>query len=160
MTGSVTDDRAQGPIIKLINLSTMVLLSHSVLETRSFGAELAKTATPGDVFALIGELGCGKTEFVRGFVEALCGPAPVRSPTFSIVNVYEAPEIDCLIYHFDFYRLKKQEELVEIGYYDYLHSSGIMFIEWADMFSAVLPVDVKRVLFIDKGDSAREISLL
>jgi tRNA threonylcarbamoyladenosine biosynthesis protein TsaE len=131
------------------------IISHSVVETRQAGARIAKTAQAGDVIALIGELGTGKTEFVRGFVEALCGPAAVRSPTFSIVNIHDAPEFP--IYHFDFYRLKKKEELLEIGFYEYVTGDGVTVIEWADMFPDVLPQGSQHINFTDKGDNEREI---
>jgi tRNA threonylcarbamoyladenosine biosynthesis protein TsaE len=133
----------------------MNFLSHSVQETRKIGAEVAKTAKPGDVFALEGALGCGKTEFARGFVEALAGPSTVRSPTFSIINIHETPEFP--VYHFDFYRLKKSEELVEIGYYDCIRGDGVSLIEWADMFPLALPVGVRHIRFVDHGDNNREI---
>jgi tRNA threonylcarbamoyladenosine biosynthesis protein TsaE len=137
---------------------TQKLVSHSVQETRSFGAQVAAAAKSGDVFALEGELGSGKTEFVRGFVEALCGPSAVRSPTFSIINIHESPQF--LIHHFDFYRLRKKEELVEIGYYDCVRSEGVSLIEWADMFPDVLPHDARHIRFLDKGNDAREIQVL
>jgi len=134
---------------------TSSFLSHSVKETRAFGAQVTSTAKSGDLFALEGDLGTGKTEFVRGFVEKLCGPASVRSPTFSIINIHEGPDFP--IYHFDFYRLKNSQELVEIGYYDCIRSNGITLIEWADMFPEVLPKDCRRIRFIDKGKNEREI---
>ena len=133
------------------------IISHSVVETRKAGARVAATAQEGDVFALTGEIGSGKTEFVRGFVEALCGPAAVRSPTFSIVNIYEAPEFP--LYHFDFYRLKKKEELVEIGFNEYVSGDGVTLIEWADMFPEVLPQGARHIRFVDKGDNEREITI-
>jgi tRNA threonylcarbamoyladenosine biosynthesis protein TsaE len=133
------------------------ILSHSVEDTRKAGANVAAGASSGDVFALTGDLGCGKTEFVRGFVEALCGPSPVRSPTFSIVNIYEAP--DFTLYHFDFYRLKKMEELVEIGFYEYVSGDGVTLVEWADMFPEVMPKGARRVGFVDKGGNEREIEV-
>jgi tRNA threonylcarbamoyladenosine biosynthesis protein TsaE len=136
----------------------MIFLSHSVQETRGFGAEVAKTAAQGDVFALEGELGCGKTEFARGFVTALAGPSSVRSPTFSIINIHETPGFP--IYHIDFYRLRKVEDLVEIGYYDCVRSNGICLIEWADMFSDVLPENTRHILFLDKTNNMREIQLV
>ena len=133
------------------------IISHSVEETRKAGAKVAATAQPGDVFALIGELGSGKTEFVRGFVEALCGPAAVRSPTFSIVNIHDAPEFP--IYHFDFYRLRKKEELLEIGFFEYVTGDGVTVIEWADMFPDVLPQGAKYIRFTDQRNNEREIHL-
>jgi tRNA threonylcarbamoyladenosine biosynthesis protein TsaE len=131
------------------------LISHSVQETRQFGSDIAKTARAGDVFALVGELGSGKTEFVRGFVSALCGQSAVRSPTFSIINIHETPEFP--IFHFDFYRLRNREELVEIGYYDCIRSNGICLIEWADMFVEVLPEETRHIRFFDKNNNEREI---
>lgn len=119
------------------------------------GARTARTAIGGDVFALIGEIGCGKTEFVRGFVEELCGPAAVRSPTFSIINIHESDAVS--VFHFDFYRLKRREELLEIGYYDYICSDGIVLIEWADMFPDVLPRTTRSIRFVDIGDNSRQI---
>jgi tRNA threonylcarbamoyladenosine biosynthesis protein TsaE len=133
------------------------IISNSVQDTRKTGAKIAATASPGDVFALIGELGTGKTEFVRGFVEALCGPASVRSPTFSIVNIHESPEFP--VYHFDFYRLKNKEDLTEIGFYEYARSDGVVLVEWADMFPDVLPENAVTVRFVDKGNNEREIKI-
>jgi tRNA threonylcarbamoyladenosine biosynthesis protein TsaE len=131
------------------------MISHSVQETRAFGAQVAATAQQGDVFALEGELGCGKTEFARGFITALAGPSAVRSPTFSIINIHETPGFP--IYHFDFYRLKKPEELLEIGYYDCIRAGGISLIEWADLFPDVLPEGTRHIRFFDHGDNNREI---
>jgi tRNA threonylcarbamoyladenosine biosynthesis protein TsaE len=133
------------------------IISHSVEETRALGARIARTARPGEVFALVGELGSGKTEFVRGFVEALCGPSEVRSPTFSIVNIHDAPEFS--VFHFDFYRLKKQEELVETGFYEYVRGDGVVLIEWADMFPGVLPEETRMIRFKDSGNNERAIEV-
>jgi len=133
----------------------MEIISHSVEETRAVGARIARAARPVDVFALVGELGCGKTELARGFVIALCGEAPVRSPTFSIVNTYEGPEFP--IYHFDFYRLKRAAELIEIGYGDYINGCGVCLIEWADMFPEVLPPRARTVRLEDRGGNVRRI---
>jgi|WetSurMetagenome_2_1015567.scaffolds.fasta_scaffold00509_2 tRNA threonylcarbamoyladenosine biosynthesis protein TsaE len=131
--------------------------SHSVQETREAGARLAKRSKPGDVFALVGALGVGKTEFVRGFVEALCGTAAVRSPTFSIVNIHEAPDFP--VYHFDFYRIKNREDLTEIGFYEYSRSDGVVLVEWADLFPDVLPETTRNIRFVDKGNDERKIEI-
>ena len=131
--------------------------SNSIDETRAIGAEVARLSQAGDVFALTGEIGCGKTEFVRGFVACLCGEAAVRSPTFSIVNVHQSPRFT--VYHFDFYRLRKKEELVEIGYYEYVASEGVVLIEWADMFLEALPPNVRFIRFSDNGATSRMIEI-
>jgi tRNA threonylcarbamoyladenosine biosynthesis protein TsaE len=134
----------------------MEIKSPSLSDTRAAGALLASQAEAGQVFGLIGELGCGKTEFVRGFVAALCDTCEVRSPSFSILNIYETPALP--VYHFDFYRLKKQAELVEIGFEEYLYGEGVCLIEWADMFPDVMPNSTTLIRFSDLGDSRRLIS--
>ncbi len=134
---------------------SQTIISHSVQETRAAGATLAETVRPGDVLALVGELGTGKTEFARGFVSALCTEASVRSPTFSIVNIHESSRFP--VYHFDFYRLKNKEELVEIGFYEYVRADGVALVEWADLFPGVLPENTLTIRFVDKGNGIREI---
>jgi tRNA threonylcarbamoyladenosine biosynthesis protein TsaE len=133
-------------------------VSHSVEDTRNIGARVARSAKPGDVFALVGELGTGKTEFARGFVSAVCGPSSVRSPTFSIINIHQGPSWP--VVHVDFYRLRKKEELVETGFYEYAGSEGITLVEWADMFPEALPEGARRIEFADKGNGEREITVL
>jgi len=132
----------------------MVFESGSVEETRKFGAEFAKTLKPGDVIALDGDLGAGKTEFVRGLVTALGGSA-VRSPTFTIVNTYQTRSIP--VYHFDFYRMVNSDELFEIGFYEYIAGDGVCLIEWGTMFQDALPQNTKILKFKDAGETNRTI---
>jgi tRNA threonylcarbamoyladenosine biosynthesis protein TsaE len=132
----------------------MVFESRSVEETRKFGAEFAKTLKPGDVIALDGDLGTGKTEFVRGLVAALGGSA-VRSPTFTIVNTYQTMTMP--VYHFDFYRMVDSDELFEIGFYEYLAGDGVCLIEWGTMFHDSLPDNTKILRFKDTGETIRTI---
>jgi len=129
--------------------------SSSVEETRALGARLAKIAQPGDVFSLDGDLGSGKTEFVRGFVEALSGSADVRSPTFSIVNTYQAPKFP--VYHFDFYRIEDQRELTSIGFDEYITGDGVCLIEWGTMFIKALPDHARYIQFNEIEESVRII---
>jgi len=119
------------------------------------GANLAKTALPGDLFSLNGDLGCGKTEFVRGFVEALSNGVDVRSPTFSIVNTYQTPDFP--IHHFDFYRIEDIREFTSIGLDEYINGDGVCLIEWGDMYPDVLPDTTKRILFTEVDETTREI---
>jgi tRNA threonylcarbamoyladenosine biosynthesis protein TsaE len=146
--------------------------SASAEETRALGARLARIAEPGDVFSLDGEVGSGKTEFVRGFVNALAvedaaaaadapasvpensaAPEAVRSPTFSIVNTYETPKFP--VHHFDFYRIENPEELESIGLGEYLGGDGVCLIEWGGMFPGALPDEAKLIRFSDNGETAR-----
>ncbi len=122
------------------------------------GAELAASASCGDVFSLNGDLGSGKTEFVRGFVEALASGADVRSPTFSIVNTYPAPDFP--IHHFDFYRIEDVREFASIGLDEYINGDGVCLIEWGEMYPEVLPDTAKRVNFIEIDETTREIEII
>ena len=136
---------------------THSVLSRSVAETRAEAARLARAAQPGDVYALVGPLGAGKTEFVRGFVDALAPEAPVRSPSFTLLNVYETPGFP--VYHFDFYRVRAASELTEVGLAEYLDGAGVCLVEWADLFPAELPRQATlTVRFEDLGQGVRRIT--
>ncbi|MBE6647939.1 MAG: tRNA (adenosine(37)-N6)-threonylcarbamoyltransferase complex ATPase subunit type 1 TsaE [Ruminococcaceae bacterium] len=113
-----------------------VIYSESVLQTENAGYEFAGMLKAGDFVALNGELGAGKTAFTRGIVAKLvpeCA-ASVHSPTFTIVNEYEGEGVN--VYHFDFYRLKNEDDLYACGFDDYFSRGGVVVAEWADMFDA------------------------
>lgn len=133
----------------------MIVESKSVEETRQWGAKLAKVIKAGDVFALEGDLGAGKTEFVRGLVSELGGNVTVRSPSFSIINIYQACAMP--VYHFDFYRMSDSDELYEIGFYEYISGDGVCLIEWGTSFPDVLPSETKVLRFSDLGNNLRRI---
>jgi tRNA threonylcarbamoyladenosine biosynthesis protein TsaE len=133
----------------------MLLTTKSVGATRAFGAKVAALSRPGDLYALEGELGTGKTEFVRGFVNEIDADVVVRSPSFSIVNNYAAARFP--VYHFDFYRLHDASELDEIGFEEYLTGDGVCLIEWGTMFPSVLPPHTRLIIFRDIGTYEREI---
>ncbi len=135
----------------------MRITIHSVDRTRELAARLAAVAQAGDVFGLVGDLGAGKTEFVRGFVGFLNEKAGVRSPSFSLVNSYDTNLYP--IHHFDFYRLSSIEELVEIGFDEYIAGDGICLIEWADMFPEVLPETTSYITFTSSGFESRVIQI-
>ncbi len=130
-------------------------ITSSVEETREMGARLARKAQPGEVYALEGDLGCGKTEFVRGFVQELTPGAIVRSPTFSIVNTYQTPRFP--VYHFDFYRMSDPEELDTIGFDEYAISDAVCLIEWGTMFTDYLPPNTKFIRFMEEDVQSRII---
>jgi tRNA threonylcarbamoyladenosine biosynthesis protein TsaE len=106
--------------------------------TAALTARLAAVARPGDVIALSGELGAGKTSLARAFIRARGGQGPVPSPTFTLVQLYELPSGP--VWHFDFYRLKRPEEAWELGIED-AFAEGISLIEWPERAAAVLPAD-------------------
>ena len=137
----------------------MTLYSSSEKETEQIGADLAKTLEPGAVVALYGEMGTGKTSFVRGMAAGLGIHTPVTSPTFTIVNEYPG-NID--LFHFDMYRLSGFDELFNIGWEDYLSRGGICVVEWSDNICDAFEgneisvriekiSDTKRMISIDGG---------
>jgi tRNA threonylcarbamoyladenosine biosynthesis protein TsaE len=126
-----------------------------VEETRNWGARFAGISRPGCLYVLEGELGAGKTEFVRGFVAALNPDAAVRSPSFSLCNIYETGPFP--VYHFDFYRLTDATELDEIGFDEYATGDGVCLVEWGTLFPEILPPHARVIRFTDRGAGNRDI---
>ena len=114
-------------------------ITHSRDETVALGRRLAAELAPGSLIAFTGGLGAGKTAFCQGIAEGLGCTDPVSSPTFAIVNEYRSDTAGELIYHFDFYRIKKLEEVYDMGYEDYFYSGALCFIEWPELVEAVSP---------------------
>lgn len=110
---------------------------HSLDETRELAVAFAGMLQAGDVVLLRGEIGAGKTAFVKLAARALGYSGIVSSPTFTLLNIYEAPQV--AIYHFDFYRLRSDLEAEGIGAQDYIDGDGIVFIEWPEKVTALLP---------------------
>ena len=105
--------------------------------TREVAAEFVVSLRAGDVVALTGDLGAGKTEFVKGLAAGLCSSVQVTSPTFTLIHEY--PDGRLPLYHMDLYRLTAEDELDEIGFDDYLSQPGISAIEWANRFPQRIP---------------------
>lgn len=121
-------------------------------DTHAVAAAVAKECEAGAVVALYGDLGAGKTEFTRGFVIAAGGDGgDVSSPTFTIIHEYNAP---VPVYHFDAYRAKSAEELIDVGLDEYLFGDGICLIEWPEKIEHLLPEATIRLRFehADGGD--------
>ncbi len=110
------------------------------------------------VFALFGPMGVGKTTFVRAVCQELGVQDTVTSPTFAIVNEYRTAAADS-VYHFDFYRIKKVEEVYDMGYEDYFYSGAVCFLEWPELVEELLPEDVVRVTLSEAEDGVRTITL-
>ena len=106
------------------------------------------------VFAFYGKMGAGKTTFIKAICEELGVEDVITSPTFSIVNEYRSETTGELIYHFDFYRIKKLEEVYDMGYEDYFYSGAICFIEWPELIEDVLPGDavIVKIEEAENGD--------
>lgn len=122
----------------------------------AFGEEVAKELQSGDIIALVGDLGAGKTHFSKGVVLGLGSDDDVTSPTFSLVNEYQGGRIP--IFHFDFYRLDSPDELEQIGWEEYLDETGVVVVEWADKFPELLPEQTIWYQFTVEEDGSRSIS--
>ena len=109
------------------------------------------------VFAFYGKMGAGKTTFIKAICEELGVEDVITSPTFAIVNEYSLADGDC-IYHFDFYRIKKLEEVYDMGFEDYFYSGALCFIEWPELIEEVLPEDAVKVNITENADGSRTIN--
>src|ERR687896_2546754 len=124
-------------------------------ETRAAAAAVAGLIAPGDVVILTGELGAGKTSFVQGAARALGVTEPVVSPTFVLVREYRG---DVPVFHIDVYRLDRIQEVLDLGFEDYLDPSGVVFIEWGDAIDALLPDEHLRVEITVREDEVRRLA--
>jgi len=121
----------------------------------ALGAQFAAKAGAGDVFALVGNLGSGKTNWTKGFVAAIDPAVAVTSPTFAIVNEYRCGMRP--VFHFDFHRLKSADELISLGWDEYLDEGGIIICEWADRFPQLLPDHAEWLEISHISDEIREL---
>ena len=119
-------------------------ISHSEEETKEFAKKIAAHSKKGDIIVLSGELGSGKTKFTEGFLEQFNLQDELSSPTFTIVNEYDAPDFP--IYHFDVYRLEDTDEFYAIGGDEYF-SKGICIIEWGEKIEELLPKSYLKISF-------------
>ena len=107
------------------------------------------------VFAFYGKMGAGKTTFIKAVCEELGVEDVITSPTFAIVNEYRSDTTGELIYHFDFYRIKKIEEVYDMGYEDYFYSGALCFIEWPELIEELLPEEAVKVTIEANADGSR-----
>ncbi len=121
---------------------------------RQFIAHMGDTR----VFAFYGKMGAGKTTFIKALCEELGVDEVITSPTFAIINEYTRQPQGDPIYHFDFYRIKKLEEVYDMGYEDYFYSGSICLIEWPELIEEILPDDARRVSITEQEDGSRILS--
>jgi tRNA threonylcarbamoyladenosine biosynthesis protein TsaE len=131
---------------------------NSEAETRALGLTIAEAAEPGDIVALIGDLGTGKTALTKYIAEGLGVKEEVISPTFTIVREYRSGRLP--LYHFDVYRLSDGMEFLDTGAEDYLEDSGLSVIEWADIVADVLPPDALVVMIEYAEEGKRKVTVL
>ena len=121
---------------------TFEYFSPNETSTTALGKKLAQLAKQGDVFALFGTLGMGKSVLARAFIQSLTGAEEVPSPTFTLVQSYDAPDFE--IFHYDLYRIKSPEEIFEIGMEEAVYQ-GVSLIEWPEMMGGYLPRTCFRI---------------
>ncbi|MCE2616831.1 MAG: tRNA (adenosine(37)-N6)-threonylcarbamoyltransferase complex ATPase subunit type 1 TsaE [Phocaeicola sp.] len=121
--------------------------------------QFIKSMGDNTVFAFYGKMGAGKTTFIKAICEELGVTDVINSPTFAIVNEYRSDATAELIYHFDFYRIKKVEEVYDMGYEDYFYSGALCFIEWPELIEDLLPGDAVRVDISEQEDGSRLVKM-
>ncbi|WP_315004569.1 tRNA (adenosine(37)-N6)-threonylcarbamoyltransferase complex ATPase subunit type 1 TsaE [uncultured Selenomonas sp.] len=136
----------------------LTCVTHSPEETAHLAGTIGKIIREGTVICLDGELGVGKTLFVRALARTLGVESDVTSPTFNLMNIYEAA---CPIVHFDLYRITSEEELEDIGFYEYAEATeGIVLIEWAEKFPDAMPADHLSVRIEVLNDEERQFTFV
>ncbi len=136
----------------------MIFKTAGMEETMRFGKKLGMLLSPGDVVALVGELGAGKTTLVKGIVQGLgvTDRRAVKSPTFSLVHTYEGR---MPVYHFDAYRLEDAQEMLDIGSDEMISGDGVAIVEWADKVSGCLPKEYLQITLTAVSAHERKIEL-
>ena len=139
-------------------MKALKLTVHSEKETRALARECAAVLKPGAILCLIGDLGAGKTVFVKGIAEALKIDADqICSPTYVLMNIYEKGRLP--LYHFDLYRLGEAGEIGSLGYEEFLYGDGISVIEWADRFGNLMPEECLVITIEHKKEMKRRVTL-
>ena len=136
----------------------MVHETHSEVETWEVAKLFAASLKPGDVVCLEGDLGAGKTTFTQGLCAALGAKRAVTSPTFCIVSEHPSPEF--MVVHMDLYRLHDEDDVIQVGWEDYLAQGAVLVVEWPDRAGTLIPADAKHVHFSYAQESAGRIITL
>lgn len=141
-------------------MSITVVETNSEKETYELGFSIGREAEAGDIYALTGDLGVGKTVFTKGVAAGLGVKEQVNSPTFTIVQVYESGRLP--FYHFDVYRIGDPEEMDEVGYEDYFYGEGLCMVEWAGLIEELMPEQTRWITIEknpEKGFDYRKVTI-
>lgn len=134
------------------------LVLKSLSDLNIIAAKFLRLMRDKKVFAFFGPMGVGKTTFIKALCNELGVIEIVTSPTFALVNEYQTEKSE-VIYHFDFYRIEKIEEVYDFGYEDYFFSGNYCFIEWPDKIAEILPENVVFVQMVENQDGSRTINI-
>ena len=137
----------------------MEIRIENIEKIREAAREFVANIGDSTVFAFYGKMGSGKTTFIKAVCEELGVEDVITSPTFAIVNEYRSDASGELIYHFDFYRVKKIEEVYDMGFEDYFYSGALCFIEWPELCEEVLPEDTVKVTIEESSDGTRVVTI-
>lgn len=124
-------------------------------EAHAWGMQLAPTLAAGNVIALVGTLGAGKTQITRGIVAGMESKADVTSPTFTLVHEYVEGRLP--VFHFDFYRMERPEEVLGLGWDEFVQEPGVIIVEWADLFPELMPPHTRWFHITPKEDGSRKV---
>jgi len=138
----------------------MQFFSHNDNDTRRIGEQLALKLKKNSIVCFYGDLGAGKTTFIKGLASAVtrCSATEVSSPTFTYLHIYNGSG-ELLIYHFDLYRLRDEEEFLSMGFDDYFFSDGICCVEWSERIPALIPSTAVHVHIYHAGGGERKIDI-
>ena len=137
----------------------MEIRIENIEKIREAAREFVANIGDSTVFAFYGKMGAGKNTFIKAVCEELGVEDVITSPTFAIVNEYRSDASGELIYHFDFYRVKKIEEVYDMDFEDYFYSGALCFIEWPELCEEVLPEDTVKVTIEESSDGTRVVTI-
>ena len=140
-------------------MRNLKLISSSLEETDLFAKNLATTLKKGDLVAFFGELGSGKTTFLKSLIAALnhTSPEDIHSPTFTYLHIYEGTTA---VYHFDLYRLKSAQDFTALGFHEFFEKNGICCIEWSERITELLPSSTIQVHLSHVSETSRSIEVI
>jgi tRNA threonylcarbamoyladenosine biosynthesis protein TsaE len=148
--------RTEAQVASIFDQHTLDFISHSEAQTRRLGARLGELLEGGEVIALYGELGTGKTRWVQGMGQGLQISQQITSPTFTLISEYAGR---LALYHIDLYRINGPAEAIDFGLEDYLYGDGVCVIEWAERVTEILPANCLWITLYHLDKTKRRITM-